>query len=130
MSVLTNATAAVPSGDVKSRLAEYRRIGHERQAPAHVVYHPEHHDCPWADCRFRIAGINFRLETQGTAPEQALWLAAWWSGPGLIARCPGCRRHVLFGLEDKRAVADPMHWPTAVLPDSWNANAQVVQGNA
>jgi hypothetical protein len=127
MSAPTKAgPAAVPAEEVKRRVAEYRRIGFQRQAPAHVVYHEGHHECPWAGCDLRIAGINFRLDLLGDAAQQSAWLAAWWTGPGLVARCPACGRHVLFSLDDKRAVSDPAAWEPAVLPDGWHQHAHVV----
>lgn len=129
MSALTNTTPPVSENEVGRRLSEYRRVGFQRQAPAHVVYHPEHLDCPWADCGVRIAGINFQLDAQGDASGLAQWLAAWWTGPGLIGRCPGCGRYVLFSLDDKWAVADPTPWATAVLPDAWHTKARVVEGS-
>src|SRR5690349_9522827 len=109
--------------EVKRRVAEYRRMGFQRQAPAHVVYHEEHHSCPWAGCGLRIVGINFRLDALGDVARQAGWLAAWWNGPGLVGRCPGCGRYVLFTLDDKRAVLDPASWGAAVLPDDWHGKA-------
>src|SRR5689334_22033002 len=126
MSAPAQAPQVVPPAEVARRVAEYRRLGFQRQAPAHVVYHEEHLDCPWAGCDFRIAGINFRLELQGDAAAQTRWLAAWWNGPGLVARCPGCGRHVLFGLDGKRAVSDPAPWGDATLPDDWHQKAHVV----
>jgi hypothetical protein len=127
MSAPTKAgPAVVPPEEVKRRLAEYRRVGFQRQAPAHVVYHEEQHGCPWAGCDLRIVGINFRLDALGDAAHQAEWLAAWWNGPGLVGRCPGCGRPVLFALDGKRAVIDPAPWGTAVLPDDWHTIAHVV----
>jgi hypothetical protein len=129
MSIAAGAkTVAVPPEEVKRRVAEYRRLGFQRQAPAHVVYHEEHYACPWADCELRIVGINFRLDAQGDGARRAEWLAAWWSGPGLVGRCPGCGRYVLFALEEKRAVPDPTSWGAAVLPDDWYEKAHVVTG--
>jgi hypothetical protein len=118
--------AVVPPEEVKRRIAEYRSIGFDRQAPAHVVYHDEQHGCPWAGCDLRIAGINFRLDALGDASHQAAWLAAWWNGPGLVGRCPRCGRYVLFTLEEKRAVIDPTAWGAAILPDNWHEKAHVV----
>jgi hypothetical protein len=117
--------SVVLAEEVARRVAEYRRVGFERQAPAHVVYHDEHHSCPWAGCDVRIVGINFRLDAQGNAARHAEWLAAWWNGPGLVGRCPGCGRYVLFTLDDKRAVPDPAPWGSAVLPDKWHERAHV-----
>jgi hypothetical protein len=126
---LTKTPAAVSGEEAGRRLAEYRRLGLERRAPAHVVYNHEHVDCPWAGCGSRIAGINFRLESQGDAAKQEQWLTAWWAGPGLVARCPGCGRYVLFSLDGKRAVADPTQWTNTVLPDAWHTKAHVVEGS-
>ena len=53
-------------------------------------------------------------------------MAAWWNGPGLVGRCPGCGRYVLFTLEDKRAVLDSTKWGSALLPDDWHEKAHVV----
>src|SRR5438477_12118643 len=118
--------SVVPSEEVGRRLAESRRVGLQRQAPAHVVYHEEHLDCPWAGCDLQIAGLNFRLDALADPPRQSEWLAAWWNGPGLVGRCPRCGRYVLFALDGKRAVGDPTAWGTAVLPDDWHEQAHVV----
>lgn len=127
MSALTTTKPSVVAPEeVERRLAEYRRIGWQRQAPAHVVYHEEHLDCPWAGCDLRIAGLNFRLEAQGDPQRQPEWLAAWWKGPGLVGGCPRCGRYVLFTLAGKRAVRDPTAWATAVLPDHWHDQAHFV----
>jgi hypothetical protein len=127
MSAPTTTQPVVPPEEVARRVAEYRRLGFQRQAPAHVVYHEEHLDCPWAGCDLRIAGINFRLELQGDEAARLRWLAVWWTGPGLVARCPRCGRHVLFGLDGKRAVSDPAAWEPAVLPDDWHQKAHIVE---
>ena len=119
-------SAPVSPEEVARRIAEYRRIGFQRGAPAHVVYHEEHHACPWAGCDIRIAGISFQLETFGDTSRQAELLAGWWNGPGLVARCPGCGRYVLFALDEKRAVIDPASCGTSVLPDDWHEKAHVV----
>ena len=129
MSALAPTPPSVSPAEIARRVAEYRRLSLERQAPAQVVYHPEHHPCPWAGCDFRIAGIHFCLEAQGDAAQQAQWRTAWWSGPGLVARCPRCQRSVLFGLEGKRAVADPAPWATSLLPEAWHTKARLVKAN-
>jgi hypothetical protein len=118
--------SVVSPEEVKRRVVEYRRLGFQRCAPAHVVYHDDHLDCPWAGCDVRIAGVDFRLDSQGDGARLAEWVAAWWNGPGLVGRCPGCGRHVLFGLEGKRAVSDLSSWGTAVLPDDWHQKAHLV----
>jgi len=125
MSAPTKTPQAISSDETTRRLAEYRRLGYQRQAPAHVVYQGEHLVCPWAGCDYRIEGINFQLELQGEAPARAKWLAAWWTGPGLVARCPACRHYILFSLDGKRAVDDPTTWGTAVLPDDWHQRAHL-----
>ncbi|MCI0685219.1 MAG: hypothetical protein L0Y71_24230 [Gemmataceae bacterium] len=56
--------------------------------------------CPWPGCGFQIWFIDFRLEFV----DRALYdqgVAAWESGAGLIGRCPGCGRRVLFNLNGK-----------------------------
>src|SRR5437868_13070238 len=118
--------ATPPPEEVKRRLAEYRRLGFERRAPAHVVYQEEQVSCPWAGCDYGIAGINFRLELQGDGPTVAQWLAAWWIGSGLVARCPACGRHVLFSLHAKKAADHTVVATTPVLPDDWHEKAHVV----
>jgi hypothetical protein len=126
MSTTTKTPQAVGPEETARRLAEYRRLGYQRQAPAHVVYAGEHLVCPWAGCDYRIEGINFRLDLQGDAPAVARWLAAWWTGPGLVGRCPACGHFVLFSLDAKQAVADPAAWGTVVLPDDWHQKAHLV----
>jgi hypothetical protein len=111
--------------EVARRMAEYRRLGFQRQAPAHVVYQEKHQLCPWPGCGLRIAGINFRLEKMGDRARQAEWLAAWWTGPGLAARCPGCGRYVLLGIDGKQIVPDPTAPGLVALPDDWNQTAYI-----
>lgn len=130
MNASTRMPGTVATEEVARRLAEYRRLGRERRAPAHVVYHEESHDCPWAGCDCKIAGISFQLDQQGDEAALARWLDAWWTGSGLVARCPGCGRHVLFSLDGKRPVNDPGQWPAALLPDGWHTKAHVVKGKA
>jgi hypothetical protein len=127
MSTTTKSPQTVSPDEAERRVAEYRRLGYQRHAPAHVVYQGEHVACPWAGCNDRIEGISFRLEVQGDAAAQARWLQAWWTGPGLVARCPSCGHYVLFGLENKRAVENPLAWGTGVLPDDWYHRAHVVR---
>lgn len=122
----TDAPAAVSPEEVERRIAEYRRLGFEHRAPAHVVYHGPHQVCPWPDCGYRIAGIGFQLDQMGDPVVHEQWLEAWWQGPGLVGPCPGCRRLVLFGMSDKRAVADRAALKTPVLPDDWYQTAYLV----
>jgi len=53
-------------------------------------------------------------------------LAAWWQGPGLAGRCPGCGRYVLFGMTGKQSVQDPAASGLTVLPDDWYQHAYVI----
>src|ERR1700682_281773 len=85
--------------EVERRIEEYRRLGWEHRAPAHVVYHPNDQPCPWPDCVSRIAGINFQLDKMGDQSVHDRLLSAWWQGPGLVGQCPECGRFVLFGLQ-------------------------------
>jgi hypothetical protein len=119
-------TSAVPPEEVLRRIAEYRRSGFARQAPPQVVYPPAQHRCPWPDCDYRIAGINFRLEELGSTADRARWMAAWWQGPGLVGRCPGCGCYVLFGLQEKQAAPDPAPGEVGLLPDDWHRRARIV----
>jgi hypothetical protein len=116
----------VPPEEVERRIGEYRRIGLERQLPAQVVYHPPEQPCPWPGCGLRIAGIHFQLENVEDEALRKQWLTAWWQGPGLVGCCPGCGRHVLFGLLSKQAVSDPSTMGPAVLPDDWHQKAHIV----
>jgi hypothetical protein len=115
-----------PAEEITRITAEYRRGGFARQAPAVVVYHDPHVLCPWPGCHERIAGIVFQLDRMGDAATRNRLLAAWWQGPGLVGKCPRCGRRVLFGLEEKRIVIDPVQYETACLPDDWCKKAQIV----
>jgi hypothetical protein len=120
---------AVSPEEVGRRIAEHCREGLERQAPPQVVYLPAQQPCPWPDCGCRISGIRFQLDLMGTPRDRARWIRSWWQGPGLIGRCPGCGRYVLFGLREKRAVADTEGAARAVLPDDWSRHSHVVMAN-
>src|SRR5262245_27587883 len=118
---------AVPPEKVSRRIAEMRRMAYEAKHPHHVVYHPLMQRCPWDGCGYRIAGIRFQLEQMnGDAEEQAHRLAAWWLGPGLLAKCPGCRRWVLFDVLSKQAVPDPAHTDAPALPEDWHLKAYLL----
>ena len=113
-----NAVAVVPSEEIAQRIAEYRRIGFERKAMPHVVYHGAWVACPWPGCGFQIAGIDFQLET-ADPDRYASLLAAWWQGAGLVGRCPGCHQFVLFTNNDKQCISDPAARGVVVLPEDW-----------
>lgn len=117
----------VPPEEVARRIAEWRRVAYEHRAPADVVYHPSHHPCPWPGCDVRIAGIQFDLEKLFEPARYEDAVKSWWRGLGLVARCPGCTRHVLFGLQEKRAVTDAALVDAFLLPDNWHQTAYVVQ---
>lgn len=118
--------AKLPTEEVVCITAEYRRGGFARRAPAVVVYHDPHVLCPWPGCNERIAGIVFQLDRMGDAATRDRLLAAWWQGPGLVGKCPGCGRPVLFGLEEKQIVIDPTEHEAACLPEDWFERAQIV----
>jgi hypothetical protein len=118
------AVSAVSPEEVARRVAEYRRKGFEKKALPHIIYHPPWDLCPWPGCGFKIAGIDFQLET-GNPASYANQLAAWWLGAGLVGRCPGCNQHLLFGFHDKRCVTDPTPGDLVVLPDDWFQRAYV-----
>jgi hypothetical protein len=119
-----NTLSAVPPEEVARRVAEYRRLGFEHRAMPHVVYHGPWVLCPWPGCGFRLAGIDFQLESGDTASYTA-GLAAWWQGPGLVGRCPGCQKYVLFSMSGKQCVEDPAAAGLVVLPDDWFERAYV-----
>jgi len=118
------ASPAVPSVEVARRVAEYRRMGFERKAMPHIIYHPPWDLCPWSGCGFKIAAIDFQLET-GDPASYTSQLTAWWLGAGLVGRCPGCKQFVLFGFHDKRCVTDPKAGDLVLLPDDWYQRAYV-----
>jgi hypothetical protein len=110
--------------EVARRVAEYRRMGFETRAKPHIIYRQQWDLCPWPGCEFRIAGIDFQLET-GDPANYASQLAAWWLGAGLVGRCPGCNQYVLFGFHDKQCVEDLTIGGLVVLPDDWYQRAYV-----
>jgi hypothetical protein len=92
----------------------------------HIIYQGAYRYCPWPGCNCEIAGIDFQLEKLNDPAVYARLLAAWWQGPGLVGRCPKCGQHVLFGIQDKKAVRDPATLPDALLPDDWFQNAYIL----
>jgi len=120
-------TQAVAPEEIERRIEEYRRLGWERRAPAHVVYHDKDQPCPWSECDAQISGINFQLEKMGDdAFFHERLLSAWWRGAGLVGRCPRCGQFVLFGLQGKQKVADISAWEDALLPDDWHQKAYLI----
>lgn len=109
----------VPPEEVTRRIAEMRRAFYERRLFAQVVYHPPSWPCPWEGCGCCIKGIRFELEKLGSIEEVEQWMKAFWLGPGVPARCPRCKRYVLFDVERKEAVKDESAMPSPPLPDNW-----------
>lgn len=109
----------VPPEEIQRRVAEYRRLGYEHRAPAIMVYPLDQHRCPWPGCETRIAGVRFNLEAWSDPQLRERLLLSFWQGPGLIGRCPGCGRHVLFGYEVKQAIPDLAGYESALLPENW-----------
>lgn len=127
MNITGNPTVpSVSPEEIERRIEEYRRLGWERRGPAHVVYHDKDQPCPWPDCGVRIAGIDFQLSKLAAKSILEQLLAAWWQGTGLVGRCPGCGRFVLFGLQHKQPLPDATSRGFAVLPDDWHQKAHLV----
>jgi hypothetical protein len=63
--------------------------------------------------------IDFQLELKGNQAFYAQVMTHWGrlSGYGLIGRCPGCQRYVLFGVNDKQTVDDPGRTGLPMLAD-------------
>ncbi len=120
------AGSTLPAEEVERRLAEYRRQGFEHRAMPHIVYHAPYLLCPWPGCGFQIGGIDFQLENLNDPGRYSQYLAAWWQGPGLVGRCPGCQQYVLFGMNGKQAVPDPAAAGLTVLPDDWYQKAYIL----
>jgi hypothetical protein len=119
----------VPPEEVARRIAEYRHIAFEHRVSPQMVYKGTMQLCPWPDCGYRIAGIRFNLERMGDAAFYEDALAAFWQGPGVVARCPGCRRYVRFGYEEKHVVEQPLPGRDVMLPDNWDEIAYLVPAN-
>jgi hypothetical protein len=127
MSRATEATAPiVPAEEVGRRIAEYRRRGFEHQAMPHGVYQEPFLLCPWPGCGFRISAIDFQIEKTGDPALYKNVMSGWWQGPGVVGRCPGCGKHVLFSMNDKKTVNDPAGAGLTVLPDDWHQTAYIV----
>jgi hypothetical protein len=94
----------------------------------HVVYAALAILCPWPNCGFRIALVDFRLELGSDKSFYAQVMQAWGikSGYGLIARCPGCHQYVRFGVNEKQMELDPSQSGLPVLPDDWHQFAIIL----
>jgi hypothetical protein len=126
MKATEGAMPAVAAEEVERRLAEYRRLGFQRQAPAQVVYQGPAVACPWAGCDLHVAGINFQLERMGDQTQRTNWLTSWWKGSGLVGLCPRCRRPVLFNLRGKETTTAPGQTDVSILPENWYQMAILV----
>jgi hypothetical protein len=115
----------VPPEEIARRIAYARRVAYQAKSPPVVVYHPPMQLCPWSGCGYRIAGITFQLEKMVPPEEMGKWLAAWWLGPGLIGRCPGCHHLVLFDVQWKDTVEEPLTFHGPQLPDDWYLKARL-----
>jgi hypothetical protein len=93
----------------------------------HVVYLAAHSFRPWPGCAYRIELIDFQLEKMNDPSLYARVMGAWGVHPdfGLVARCPGCQRFVLFGISAKQPVDDPAATNVPVLPDDWHQTAYI-----
>ena len=83
--------------------------------------------CPWLGCDYRIEFVDFQLELKGNTAFYAQVMTHWGrlAGYGLIGRCPGCGKYVLFGVPDKQTVTDPGQMGLPVLPDDWHLGALI-----
>jgi hypothetical protein len=117
---------AATDSQVRSRLREYREEGYQRNAMPHILFRPAHHGCPWVGCDHLISGIDFQLELMGDDQAYHQWMNAWWKGPGLVGRCPGCGQYVLFTMEKKLPVEDPKQFEGAILADDWHQYAYLL----
>ena len=117
---------AVPPEEVERRIEEYRREGFKRQAMPHGLYEDPYIVCPWVNCGYRIAAVDFHIEKMANPGLYAQIISAWWQGPGIAGRCPGCGRYVLFSLSTKQPVDDPAAAGLTVLPDDWHQYAYII----
>lgn len=105
------------------RITEMRQLSLQAKHPPQVVYHGAHQFCPWG-CGLRIDGINFQLENWVSKEEHARWLASWWTGPGLVGRCPRCNQLVLYSVLEKRKAAPETNAP--IMPGDWFQRGHVL----
>jgi len=122
----TPTRCAVTPQEVERRLRAYRDRGLQQQTMPHIIYRPPYVVCPWPNCRYAIAGVDFQLEAMGGQTLYQQLMEAWWKGVGLVGRCPGCGDYVLFTMQDKRRVTDPAEYGGALLPDDWHTHAYLL----
>jgi len=122
----TAKAAKVSPEEEERRIAEFRRQGFENRAMPHIIYHGAAVACPWPGCNVKIAGVDFQLEKMSDKARYSQLLTAWWQGPGLVGRCPGCGQYVLFSMGGKQAVQDPNTAGAALLPDDWHQAAYII----
>jgi hypothetical protein len=122
----TSTHETVSPGEANRHLREYRDRGLQKQTMPHIVYRPPYVVCPWPNCNYRIAGVDFQLELMGDQTLYQRLMEAWWKGVGLVGRCPGCGHQVLFTMQDKKQVEDPTELAGALLPDDWYTHAYLL----
>jgi hypothetical protein len=119
-------TAAVPPEEAERRVAEYRRMGFERSVMPHSVYEDLWILCPWPGCDYRITAIDFHIEKMGDPQLYSRVIPAFWQGPGVVAKCPGCHQYVLFAMKEKKCISDPSAGNYVILPEDWHQYAYIV----
>ena len=120
MSTATEQTKeTAPPEEVARRIREFREAMYDRRVEAVVVWHPQYHRCPWPDCEFCIKGGRIPLERMGNEETYQRLIKAFWLGPGLVGRCPGCGRFVRYDVERKEAIPEPIPVDAVIMPDNW-----------
>lgn len=74
-----------------------------------IVYLLPYILCPWPGCGFQIELLDLQLEKSADPNLYAQVMNSWGQDPdfGVIARCPGCRNYVFFGLSQKKKSGRP-----------------------
>jgi hypothetical protein len=93
----------------------------------HFVYCLPYILCPWPGCGFQIELLDLQLEKSPDPNLYARVMSSWGHDPdfGVVARCPGCRNFVFFGLSEKRSVSDLSAAAFPILPDDWHLHAYI-----
>ena len=93
----------------------------------HAVYDDANVLCPWPGCGYLIALVDFQLERLNRPDLYNRVMLGWGrrDGFGVIAPCPGCRRHVLFTDMGKVALEHPDQHDLPRLPDDWHERAVI-----